>query len=206
MEHELIACFHRSQIGEHRVAFKELGNEDATRGVLPDNFGHTLMEVVFGIAAELVHVPRFAPIIEFFLSPGNKLADRFNHPVNKSQAQTLDEADSCHHQSDISCEVRINARSLHFYRYLASAEIAHMHLADRGGGKRLLFEGIKNFSWCLPGFLDEAPFNMCVSEGGAAIEQVEQRITVFERQNIRLEGEHLAKLDEGAAQVFKDAA
>src|SRR5258706_5777505 len=103
------------------------------------------MEVVSGIATELLHVAGFVPVVEFFLSPRNKLAYGLNHPVNKSQAQTLDKLDRCHHQPDIASEVSVHARSLHFYRYLAPAEIAHVHLADRGGGERVHFGRNKKF-------------------------------------------------------------
>src|SRR5258706_4348985 len=100
---------------------------------MPSYVWKKLMEVVSGIATELLHVAGFVPIVEFFLSPPNKLAYGLNHPVNKSQVQTLDKLDRCHHQPDIASEVGVHARSLHFYRYLAPAEIAHVHLADRGG-------------------------------------------------------------------------
>src|SRR5258706_8810026 len=130
------------------------------------------MEVVSGIATELLHVAGFVPVVEFFLSPPNKLAYGLNHPVNKSQAQTLDKLDRCRHQPDIAGEVGVYARSLHFYRYLAPAEIAHVHLADRGGGERLHFERIKDFRRGLFPFLNESFVELCITEKGAKIEQV----------------------------------
>src|SRR2546421_3475038 len=102
MEHQLILHFRRSEIAKHCVAFKELGHQDSTRAVLSDDFGHALMKVVLGIAAKLFHIAGFASVIEFFSRPGNELAYRFDHPVNKTQTQTPDEVDSCHHQSNIA--------------------------------------------------------------------------------------------------------
>ncbi len=128
------------------------------------------MEVVSGIATELLHVAGFVPVVEFFLSPPNKLAYGLNHPVNKSQAQTLDKLDRRHHQPDITREVGVHARSLHFYRYLAPAEIAHVHLADRGGGERLHFKRIKDFRRCLSRFLDEDSLELRIAERGTTIE------------------------------------
>src|SRR5205823_4232205 len=93
-----------------------------------------------GIAAELIHVASFTTVIEFFPGPGNELAYRFDHPVNKSKAQTLDEVDRSHHQSDISREVGVHAWSLHLYCYLAPAEVAHMHLAELDEGPPQVFK------------------------------------------------------------------
>src|SRR2546430_13466438 len=97
MEHQIIIGFYRPQIAKHRVTFKELSDQDATRGVLPEYFRHALVDVVSGMTTEFFHVACFAAVIEFFLGPTNKLAYRFNHPVNESQAQTLDEIERCHH-------------------------------------------------------------------------------------------------------------
>src|SRR6267143_3734409 len=66
MKHQIVVIFYCPQIRQYRMAFKELGNKNAPRGVLPDDFGHTLMEVVSRITSELFHVACFTAVIEFF--------------------------------------------------------------------------------------------------------------------------------------------
>src|SRR5260370_37860305 len=206
MEHHLVIRFQRSQISEYGVAFNELGNESATCRVLPDDFRHTLPEVAAGVASKLFHVACFGTVVEFFLRPGNKLAHRFNHPVDKRETHKLDASDRRNHQSDVTRKVGLHIRSLHFYRHLAPAQVSHADLADGGCRNRLRVAIIKNFSWRLSNFLDEGLLDMHIVERRAPIEQVEQRVAVLKRQDVWLEGEHLAELDKSAAQIFKHDA
>ena len=134
MEQQLIIRFYRPQIGKHRVPFYELGNEGATRRVLPDDFRHVLLEVASRVVAKLFHVARFAAVVEFFFRPGDKLADRLNQPVDKTQPQTPDQVYARDHESDITGKIRLHTRALNFDRYLATAEITKMHLSYRGRG------------------------------------------------------------------------
>src|SRR5216683_1494353 len=188
MEHKLVIRFHGSQVSEYGVAFYELGNESATCRVLPDDFRHVLLEVASRVMTKLFHVACFRTVVEFFLRPGNKLAHR------------------CNHQSDVTRKVRLHVRAPHFYRHFAAAEVSHVDLADGGGGNRPWVERIKNLRWCLSRFLDKGPLDMCIVERSAPIEQVEQCVAVLKRQDVGLEGEHLAELDESTTQVFEDDA
>src|SRR2546425_1691304 len=206
MEHKLVIRFHRPQVSEYGVAFNELGNESATCRVLPDDFRHTLLKVASGVASKLFHVACFRTIVEFFLRPGNKLAHRFNHPVDKREVHKLDASDRRNHQSDVTRKVGLHIRALHLYRDLAPAQVSHVDLADGGRGNGLWFEIIKNFRWRLSNFLNEGPLDIHIVERRAPIEQVEQRVAVLKRQDVWLEGEHLAELNKSAAQVFEHDA
>ncbi len=83
---------------------------------------------------------------------------------------------------------------------------ADVHLPDRRGGHRLGVEPIEHLRGRATQFLEEDPLDVRVGERRDPIEQVEQLVAVLERHDVGLERQHLAELDEAAAEVLEQPA
>src|SRR5262245_4463374 len=108
------------------------------------------------------------------------------------------------HQTNITGELPVYSRPLNLDRHFLTLQVRDMYLSDRGRRQRILVKVIKNLRRLLPEFLHENLLHKPEIEGTDAIHQIEQRIAIFQRQNVGLQGQHLAKLDERASQIFQE--
>src|SRR5262245_38845810 len=127
------------------------------------------------------------------MCPSHKLTQRLNHPIEWLQPQSLDQSDQACHQTDITGKIVLDARSLDLHSNLASTKIRDINLADGSRGQWLRVEALKNLCGPSPKLLDEGLFGVFKRKGSNTVEQLEQGITVFKRQDIGLQSEHLAK-------------
>ena len=81
-----------------------------------------------------------------------------------------------------------------------------MHLADRRGGQGIWIEGVEQLFGRSPQLFAERALHLGIRKGRDAIEQAEQRVAVFEREDVGLQRQHLTKLDEAAPHVFERGA
>src|SRR5262245_37526741 len=117
--------------------------------------------------------------------------------------QCLDQADHARHQADVAGKILLDARSLHFHGHFASVEIRYIDLANRSRSQWLRVEALKNLCGSSAKFLDKGLLGLYKVKGMNPVEQLEQCITVFKRQDIGLQSEHLAEFYKCPTDVLK---
>src|SRR4051794_40747520 len=215
-----IAAFERAEISENGAAFEKLHDQDAGCRELVQELGHVLVGIAASVFPELPHITRFDAVIELLARPGDELAHRLDHPVERADAEPADESggaapeldvadenllDGGAHELDVADESLLDGGSLDFDGELSAVQPCDMHLADGGGGQGLAIDGLEDVRGGPPELLHEGPLDLGVGERRDAVEEVEEGVAVFDGKDVGLEREHLAELEETTAETLEDA-
>ena len=197
---------HRAQVREHRDARHELHDERPPRRQVPEHGRHAFDGVVGGVAPEPIRVPRLAPVVELLDRPRREFVHRLECPEQRRDTQPANEAHREADEADVPGKLDVDRRTLDLHGDLLAAQIRHVHLPDRRGRERLGVELVEELRRRASQLLEEDLLDVRERERRDAIEQVEELVAVFDRQDVRLQREHLPELDEASAQVLEEPA
>jgi hypothetical protein len=155
------------------------------------------------ILAQLMHVARLPPVIQFFTSPRHELAHGLNRPVEPLETHQTDQPDRRRHEPDIAFEIDVHGRPLHLDSHFPPVQVSNVDLADRRRRERFNVEAFEEFFRSSAQFLDNNALHFPIAERGHPVQKIEKGIAVFQRQDVRLQRQHLPELNERAAQVLE---
>jgi len=185
-----------------------LHGQHALGGEIAKDLGDVDGFIVDEHPGEMLHVGGFHGIVDFLFDGAGEFLDNFRGTMlDDFLDMAFGEDGEMEHDFEIDLDGLDDAGALNldgdFFAILHSRT---MHLADRGGGVRFLFEMREEFFRFFAGFGFDDFGHFAVGKDGDLVLQFGKLGDIFKGDEVGTGGEDLAEFDEGGAEFLEDFA